>query len=98
MIYVMPSTLSKSVLHGRLSGPPEAREVVSCGGQGQFHGHLGQPAPSEPPHPSLFFQHSDHRLDDRFAPLVNPAPRRVAQFPAHSTMEETRQYEFSHRL
>ncbi len=42
-------------------------------------------ATSEPPHPSLLFQHSDHRFHQRFSSLINSSAGRT-QFPPHSVM------------
>ena len=69
-----------------LAGAPEVRQIVGRGRQRQLHRRLPQSASSESPHPSLLLQHSDHRFSDRFPPLINQPPGRVAQSSSHPAM------------
>src|SRR3981081_1285604 len=65
---------------------PHPRQVVGGGGEGDFHSHFLQSAPTELPHAPLFLEHSNHRLDQSFAPSVNRPAQLSPQLLPHLSM------------
>ena len=65
---------------------PQACEVEGGGSQSQFDRNLCQTPTPELSHSTLFFQDSDHRFHDCFAPLINGSPCWGPQFLPHPPM------------
>src|SRR2546427_2210704 len=73
-------------LPSRPKGIPHPGQVIGRGRQRHLHRHLLEPAPPKLPHAPLLFQRSEHRLDDRLAPLVDRPPAGAPQSLAQATM------------
>src|SRR4030081_974436 len=65
---------------------PHPRQVVGGGGEGDFHSHFLQSAPTELPQAPLFLEHSKHRLHPSLAPPVNRPAQLSSQLLPHLSM------------
>src|SRR3984885_12210745 len=75
-----------SAFRAALLAVPQTRQIVGGGRQRQLYRYLLQASSRESSHPSLRFQYSEHRLDDRFSPTVHSLSPRLPPLASHAAM------------
>lgn len=66
-----------------IEGPPELQHIVGGTDQRPFPAHLLHPAQQELPEAAALLDLAEHRLDDRFAPGIEPSTALRAERTAH---------------